>query len=247
MFGHKNTFAGICALIFVFSLCQGSECKTRHGQTAFRVYDHSRSSGTQKKKSARQKPRKTARQKKYRVQKGDTLYGIARKHNVRLDDLQRANSVSERKIVPGMLLVIPGPKSAATAAVQRKTVEQRPDAPRFRWPLKKIVSFRRDGDTGVRPIGLIIAGNPDSGVYTSADGVVKKVGQMRGYGKYVMVRHERKYMTVYSNLGEVHVRNGDMLDAGDMIGRVSSANILHFQIDCGGKPQNPLLFLPKKG
>jgi len=194
-----------------------------------------------------QKSRKTAQQKKYRVRKGDTLYGIARKYNVSVDNLKKVNSLSGQKIVPGMLIVIPGPKSAATAAVQRKTAEQRPDIPRFRWPLKKIVSFRRDGDTGVRPIGLIIAGNPDSGVYTSADGVVKKVGQMRGYGKYVMVRHERKYMTVYSNLGEVHVRNGDMLDAGDMIGRISSANILHFQIDCGGKPQNPLLFLPKKG
>lgn len=247
MFEHKNIFAGICVLFFAFSLIQDAECKKQQKKASVRGYEDARKPVARKKPSPSISKSKTGRQKVYRVRKGDTLYGIARKHGVSLADLQAANGVSSRKLSPGMVLKIPGPKGVQAHPHKTDVAEKIPGAPCFQWPIRRIVSFRRDGDSGVHPIGLIIAGNPDSVVYTSANGVVKKVGQMRGYGRYVVIKHEGKFMTVYSNLGEVHVKNGDMLDYGDLIGRVSSANILHFQIDREGKPQNPLLYLPKKG
>jgi membrane-bound lytic murein transglycosylase D len=48
------------------------------------------------------------------VQNGDTLYSIARRHNVDLEDLMRANGVqSQREVYVGRLMTIPAPASAS--------------------------------------------------------------------------------------------------------------------------------------
>lgn len=53
----------------------------------------------------------------YTVKSGDSLYGIARRHNVRLADLQAANGISDpTKVRPGTALKVPGGAADATVA-----------------------------------------------------------------------------------------------------------------------------------
>ncbi len=54
----------------------------------------------------------------HEVKPGDSLYAIARKHHVKLDELQRANNISDpRKVKPGVVLKVPGGVPTAGGAV----------------------------------------------------------------------------------------------------------------------------------
>lgn len=65
-------------------------------------------------------PKKGAKDVEYLVQNGDTLYSIARRHNVDLETLMRANGVqSQREVYVGRLLMIPSPNVPQATAVQR--------------------------------------------------------------------------------------------------------------------------------
>jgi LysM repeat protein len=49
----------------------------------------------------------TASRKTYRVQRGDSLWGIARRHGTSVEELKRANEMRSSRIVAGQTLVIP--------------------------------------------------------------------------------------------------------------------------------------------
>lgn len=50
----------------------------------------------------------------YQVQPGDSLYRIARRHNIRVADLQHANEITNpRQLKPGVTLRVPGPGDAS--------------------------------------------------------------------------------------------------------------------------------------
>ncbi len=70
----------------------------------------------------------------YQVQPGDSLYRIARQHEIRVADLQRANSIENpRQLKPGMVLRIPGtaePSSLPSSTVTTIPGATAPEAPR---------------------------------------------------------------------------------------------------------------------
>ncbi|PKL52042.1 MAG: hypothetical protein CVV37_03145 [Nitrospira bacterium HGW-Nitrospira-1] len=49
----------------------------------------------------------------YKVKKGDNFYTIAKKHNVKIDDLKNLNTISAKNIKPGDKLIIPLQKKEA--------------------------------------------------------------------------------------------------------------------------------------
>ncbi|MCP4137270.1 MAG: LysM peptidoglycan-binding domain-containing M23 family metallopeptidase [bacterium] len=188
---------------------------------------------------------------KYRVKKGDTLYRISRKFKISVNSITAANNLRKNGYIRrGMILKLPvSGKKKRTAAKRGTNRKKEPPAKkvRFRWPVRYILHCKRDGLKGVKPIGVIITSKPGSPVISSARGKVKKIGRMRGYGKYVIITHKNRYITVYSNLDRIVVSEGDSVGSGRTIGRINRANKkLHFQIDHSGKPKNPLHYLPKR-
>lgn len=183
----------------------------------------------------------------YIVKSGDTLFSIAKRSGVTLSQIQELNELKESsRIYKGMKLKIPSRplKSEKKITPAKNTGEGKPG---FRWPLKKVRSYSPDGGNGVKSIGILIKGTPGGEVVASEDGVVKKVGYMRGYGNYIVVKHESRYITVYSNLSDIDVKAGDSVVKGCRIGNISDDMTLHFQIDKGGKPENPVKLLPGRG
>jgi len=183
----------------------------------------------------------------YIVRKGDTLFSIAKRSRMSLKTLLNFNNLKENTtIYTGMKLKIPCNKIAKNNPCRESDKITTHSKPFFLWPLKRIKSYSRDGKDGVKSIGIFIKGNPGSEVIASEKGVVKRIGYMRGYGKYIVLNHDNRYISVYSNLMDVNVRVGETVQKGVTIGNISNDMTLHFQIDHKGKPENPLKLLPGK-
>ncbi len=54
----------------------------------------------------------------YKVKKGDNFYAIAKKHNVKINDLKKLNTVSAKNIKPGDKLIIPSQKKEADKKIK---------------------------------------------------------------------------------------------------------------------------------
>jgi murein DD-endopeptidase MepM/ murein hydrolase activator NlpD len=89
-------------------------------------------------------------------------------------------------------------------------------------------------------------------VRAAADGVVEKVGHdPKGYGNYVVVNHCNGFETIYAHLLDFACSQGDLINAGDVVGYLgSSGNChggpgnpkgthLHFELRFGGRPVDP--------
>jgi len=86
----------------------------------------------------------------------------------------------------------------------------------------------------------VLSGSNVTSVY---DGIVTRVVVIPGYNRAVIVRHG-KYLTVYANLKEVLVKNGQNVKLGQKIGIVFSgegenSNVVHFEIWNEKNKQNP--------
>ncbi len=77
--------------------------------------------------------------------------------------------------------------------------------------------------------GVNLKGNSSSTVRCISDGEVRKVFVVPSMGTSVLVRHGA-YLTVYSNLKTINVKQGDKLEASMALGTVGDDGILHFEI-----------------
>lgn len=198
-------------------------------------------------------PRRTARADGgitiHTVKKNDTLFSLARRHGCTIDEITALNGLKKNdSIKVGMRLKIPGSGSRPSAVKGAVAVSPGPPANvDFRWPLPRVLAVRRDSAAGVKPLGVEITGNPGAFVVSSAPGTVKRIGDMRGYGRYVIISHDERFVTVYSRMGEIRVKEGEKIRSGAVIGRIDDGSrSIHFQIGRGGKPVDPLRYLPER-
>jgi murein DD-endopeptidase MepM/ murein hydrolase activator NlpD len=140
----------------------------------------------------------------------------------------------------------PAPPEAEPVALERAPPRAEPI---LAWPLKGVL-YSRFGVRGkARHDGIDIAAPSGSPVTAAADGTVVFVGEQSGYGKVVILRHDRGLATIYAHNAEIVVREGARVARGQLIARVGQTGRttgphLHFEVREGVKPRNPLLFLP---
>jgi murein DD-endopeptidase MepM/ murein hydrolase activator NlpD len=97
---------------------------------------------------------------------------------------------------------------------------------------ENVRGVNRDGTNGVKSIGIVISSSSNSPVVASEQGVIKKIGYMRGYGNYIVLVHNSRYMTVYANLDRINVTDGQKIPRGSVIGSLQPNDArLHFQIN----------------
>ncbi|MBN1498594.1 MAG: peptidoglycan DD-metalloendopeptidase family protein [Spirochaetes bacterium] len=179
----------------------------------------------------------------YTVVKGDTIYGISRKTGADVKEIIRLNDLSDpKKLYVGKKIKLPD-SSEKSASDKKPAVKS---AVNFNWPVKYVRHIEKDGESGVKSIGIYIISTKGAYVATSASGNVSKIGYIRGYGNYIVITHSSRYMTVYSNLDFIYVKSGQNVSSGKVIGRLSEKkDRFHFQINQAGKPQDVLKILPK--
>lgn len=197
----------------------------------------------------------------YRVERGDTLYSIARKHRRSVRDLTRWNPELGRpdQIEVGQLIRVRPPGASASASASAGTGQTVTETPRvdsgaskppassirLQWPADGRVTA---GFSPPASKGLSIAVPANGTVRAAAAGRAIHVGNLRGYGMLVIVKHNDDWLTVYGNLDQPLVSEGTQVSAGQDVGRMgASPSELHFEVRGNGKPVNPASYLPPRG
>ncbi len=141
---------------------------------------------------------------------------------------------------PAIAPAAPGPEAAG------KTDAGDADKVDWGWPARgKIIA----GFSEASNKGLDIAGKPGDPVIASAPGRVVYSGSgLRGYGKLVIVKHNKTYLSAYAHNSVILVKEGQSVVKGQKIAEVGSTDSdrpkLHFEIRKLGKPVDPAKYLP---
>jgi len=97
--------------------------------------------------------------------------------------------------------------------------------------------------------GVDIAVPENSPVKAVADGVVSKIFWLPSFENLIILTHDGGFRTVYANLSDILVNEGETVKAGQVIGRSGDSfegSIVHFEIWYERQQQNPELWLSKK-
>jgi lipoprotein NlpD len=97
--------------------------------------------------------------------------------------------------------------------------------------------------------GVDIAGRRGQPVVASAAGKVVYSGSgLRGYGKLVIIKHNKTFLSAYAHNDQILVKEGQSVSKGQKIaemGETDSDQVkLHFEIRKFGKPVDPGQYLP---
>ena len=82
-------------------------------------------------------------------------------------------------------------------------------------------------------------------IITTADGIVEKVVFKEGtYGKLVLVKHSDVYSTMYTQLKDWEVKEGQKVKKGDVVGYLGESGLstgphLHYEVHKNGERVNP--------
>ena len=135
----------------------------------------------------------------------------------------------------------PGPaEKTSAAAVDDEALE-------WSWPAGgKVLSGFNDAANFK---GVDIGGNLGQPVLAAAPGRVVYSGSgLRGYGKLVIIKHNKTYLSAYAHNNQILVKEGQEVAKGQKIAEMGSSDSdrvkLHFQIRRLGKPVDPSRYLP---
>ncbi|MFT5260196.1 MAG: lipoprotein NlpD [Saprospiraceae bacterium] len=208
----------------------------------------------------------------YSVLSGDTLFAIAFRSGVDVQDLARWNNIkapytiyvgSNLRLRPKSTSLTtsqdssadnetPKPAQAITKKAASKPLPKvalPPKVGQWVWPAKgKLVqSFSiNKGNNGIQ-----IAASESAPVSASAAGQVVYAGNgIRGYGQLIIIQHSDAFLSAYAHNKTMLVQEGQSIKQGQKIAEVGSTGTneikLHFEIRKDGRPVNPLKYLPLK-
>ncbi|MEC8011303.1 MAG: peptidoglycan DD-metalloendopeptidase family protein [Pseudomonadota bacterium] len=196
------------------------------------------------------------------VQRGDTLYSIARRYSLNVKDVAAFNRIAyPYEIYPNQKIYL-NAQGSGTAAVNNSgrgystpspaKPMTTPVAPTgdiaWQWPVEgSLIGQYVQGKSN----GIEIAGQPGRTIRASADGTVLYSGnQVTGYGELIIIDHGQGFMSTYAHNRRLLVKQGDQVRSGDKIAEMGSSEAdrtkLHFEIRKGEKPVDPLAYLPRR-
>ncbi|MEI7705256.1 MAG: peptidoglycan DD-metalloendopeptidase family protein [Deltaproteobacteria bacterium] len=193
------------------------------------------------------------------VQKGETLYRIAKTYGIDPRELMEANGITDsRSISAGQQLFVPGAARSldvgplppgATAALEPEVAPRKGGNGSLQWPLKGVLYRGFGVKQGQRHDGIDLSAPEGTLVHAAASGEVIYTGNQAGYGTIVILRHSGSLITLYAHNSAVLVKEGDRVAAGTPVAKVGQSGRttgphLHFEVREGTRPRDPLTFLP---
>jgi lipoprotein NlpD len=115
------------------------------------------------------------------------------------------------------------------------------------WPTNgKVIGTFSDTGSGK---GIDIAGSQGQPVLAAAPGkVIYSGSDLRGYGKLVIIKHNKTYLSVYAHNNQILVKEGQQVSRGQKIAEMGNSDTdkvkLHFEIRQQGKSVDPAKYLP---
>ena len=206
----------------------------------------------------------------HRVRDGDTLVAIAFMYGLDFRELAAANNLSPPyTIYVGQELALSANRSAAASpagvngGIRRRSIgqsasvpvpESRPDSSRpsgsssagWQWPLadRGTTNFRPDINNR-----LDIEGKAGDSVVAARDGeVVYSRPFGNDSGTLLIIRHDDRFLSAYTQTGRVLVDNGDRVSAGQAIVELEPADsgspMVYFNVQRDGAFVDPTSLLP---
>ncbi len=115
------------------------------------------------------------------------------------------------------------------------------------WPTqgKVVANFNEASNKGVD-----IAGSLGQSINAAAGGKVIYAGSdLRGYGKLVIIKHNKTFLSVYAHNSKIIAKEGQSVTAGQKIAEMGNTDTnavkLHFEIRHQGKSVDPAKYLPQ--
>jgi murein hydrolase activator len=104
--------------------------------------------------------------------------------------------------------------------------------------------------TVTRNNGIDIAAQEGARVAAVTDGVVRFAGELKGYGRVVILDHGNRYHTLYGHLDRIDCRSGQLVRGGEPVGTVGSSGSLsgprlHFEVRHRGGAMDPMPWLQR--
>ena len=192
------------------------------------------------------------------VKPGENLFRIGQAYNVSHEELARANGIRDAaQIRVGQKILIPGanrrlpagtiaPSEPADAPPPAAETEGDP----ILWPVQGTINSGFGPRGASVHDGIDIAAPEGTPIHAVERGEVIYSDQLRGYGNIVIIRHAGGLVSVYAHNQVNLVREGNMVERGDVIAKVGSTGRvtgphLHFEIRKNNTAQDPLRYLPQ--
>lgn len=179
----------------------------------------------------------------YVVQKGDTLYGIAKKQGIKVQDLMTLNGLDNNSVIKvGQKLKISTSnspiKSTTTTTTKTTTTTTTtsksgtsttvtstiPDTRTYGssvtsdsttiWPVKNPTVTTVKGKMN----GVQLSAQKNESVTCIREGSVMYIGVYRGYGQIIFVQSKTGIIYAYAGLNTITVKKGDYVLFGDELG-----------------------------
>lgn len=118
------------------------------------------------------------------------------------------------------------------------------DVTSWGWPTQgKVINRFTDSNKGID-----IGGKTGQPVLASAKGRVVYSGSgLRGYGKLIIIKHNKTFLTAYAHNSQLLVKEGQVVTKGQKIAEMGNSDAdqvkLHFEIRRFGKPVDPQKYL----
>ena len=98
--------------------------------------------------------------------------------------------------------------------------------------------------------GIKITGRPGQSVRAAESGKVVYAGSgLIGYGRLIIIKHNKNYLSAYGYNRKILVKEGDQVSKGSQIAEMGTNNrsgsVLHFEIRRNGTPVDPIKLLPR--
>lgn len=186
----------------------------------------------------------------YIVAKGDTFYGVARRHNMTVDELLKLNNLkSSDTLKIGQVLKVPASTTTIANAMMNTPAIEIADPRNYTgkkgdssllWPVKNPEVLYVSGKIS----GVQLSAQKNEAVCAIQAGTVMFSGLYRGFGKVVFVQSQSGHMYVYTGLSDTTVSKGDYVSSGKQLGVVgvdsfTGKNQLTFMVFQDGKPIDP--------
>ena len=181
----------------------------------------------------------------HKVQKGETLWRIAKTYQVPVEDIIQSNSIpNAASIEENQLIFIPGAAHVREVSVVSPTDN---DAD-YMWPVKgKVIAYFQDRKGASVNAGIDVKAVEGEVVKAAREGRVVFADHLAGYGQTLILDHSDGFLTVYAHNERLMAQLGDHVMRGQKIAQVArEGNLayLHFEVRKGDKPSNPLHYLP---
>ncbi len=185
----------------------------------------------------------------YKVKLKDTIYSIAKEHNMTSDELISLNNISSK--APLSIDTIIKVRSNYNNINMIKAVSDSDllkDG--FIWPvIGRLLIPYGPQKGGIVNEGINISAKKGTQVKAVQDGIVIYVGAaLEKFGTIVLIQHDKTWVSTYAHVNSVSVKKGDAVKKGQIIASVGIYGAthepqLHFELRKNIEPVDPLFYL----